>query len=119
MGTLYEDFDRSQLLAEIARYREIAAKNGTKCFRMSIALKLARQFGIHSRKYDSGPSFALAEWVDAGMPEGVPWPSSPFAQEWLREQGYSDCDGKIGMRLTATLADDVRIATPTSAKEGD
>ncbi|MFM9943418.1 MAG: hypothetical protein ACKVP7_28470 [Hyphomicrobiaceae bacterium] len=102
---MYDDFDRDQLLAEILRYREMAAKNGTTCFRYSIALKLARQFGMHSRAFDGQPSLMLADWVDVGMPAGVPWPSSPFAQDWLRSQGYSDCDGKIGMRATMTLID--------------
>lgn len=107
---MYDDFDREQLLDEIVRYREMAARNGTTCFRYSIALKLARQFGIHSREFDGDPSLRLADWVDAGMMDGVPWPSSPFAQEWLRKHGYSDCHGKIGMRATMTLVDrDVKL----------
>lgn len=101
--SMYDDFTREQLVSEILRWKEQVAKNGRLCMRYSIALKLARQFGIHSHAFDSQPSLMLAKWVDAGMAEQLPWPSSPFAQDWLTSEGYSACSGKIGMRATVTL----------------
>lgn len=102
--SIYDDHTREQLLEEIKRLRELAAQNGTKCFRLATALRLARQYGISSSAFDGESSVLLADWVDAGMPAGIPWPTSPFAQQWLRSQGYSERHGKIGMRATMTLA---------------
>lgn len=102
--SMYDDFTREQLIAEILRWKEQTAKNARLCMRYETALKLARQFGIHSREYDSDPSKMIADWMDAGMHERqLPWPSSPFAQDWLKSEGYSDCSGKIGMRATMTI----------------
>jgi hypothetical protein len=105
VATIFDGMDRDQVIAEALRYREMAAKNGTRCFSLTAALKLARQFGIHSSAFCGDPSLRLADWVDAGMQGSPPWPSSPFAQKWLTDNGYSDCNGKIGIRATMTLAD--------------
>lgn len=105
MAGLYDNHTRDELLAEILRWKNQSAKNAGTCMRMSIALKLARQFGLSSRAFNGEVSVMLADWFDEGMPAGVPWPSSPFAADWLRQQGYSNCDGKIGIRATMTLAE--------------
>lgn len=105
MAGLYDNHTRNELLDEIQRWKTQAAKNAGSCLRMSLALKLARQYGISSRAFHGEVSVMLADWFDAGMPPGVPWPSSPLAADWLRQHGYSNCDGKIGIRATMTLAD--------------
>ena len=105
MATMYDDFDRDALLAEIQRWKEQAARNAQTAIRYQIALKLARQFGISSRAFDGGVSVMLADWLDHQPHCGVPWPSSVFAQKWLQAEGYSEvADGRVGMRARVTLA---------------
>lgn len=105
MAKLYDDHTRDQLLDEIMRWKMQSAKNAQLCFRMSIALKMARQFGVDSRAFHGGASNDLADWIDGGMNEGLLWPSSPAVARWLTDQGYSESrDGKITIRATMTLA---------------
>jgi hypothetical protein len=100
---MYADFTREQLLAEVARWKEQAARNASTCIRYKTALKLARKYGMNSHGFDGGVSLMLGDWFDAGMSEGVPWPSSIFAQKWLASEGYSDCHGKVGLKATMTI----------------
>jgi len=93
----------SRQAAEIERWKGQAARNAQTCFRYKIALMLARKFGIESRGFDGGVSVMLADWLDHQPHLGVPWPSSVFAQQWLAAEGYSEVDGKIGIRATVTL----------------
>lgn len=103
MPSMYDGMSRDELLAEIVRWKEQSARNAQTCLRYQIALKMARQFGLESRAFDGGVSVMLADWLDHQPYCGVPWPSSVFAQQWLSTEGYSEVDGKIGMRATMTL----------------
>lgn len=100
---MYDGMSRDDLVAEIVRWKTQAAKNATTCVRYSIALKLARQFGVDSLSFQAIVSHDISDWIDGGMQEGLLWPSSPSAQKWLTAEGYSEVNGKIGMRATMTL----------------
>lgn len=105
MPGLYDDHTREQLLDEIVRLKMQCAKNAQMCFRMGIALKMARQFGVDSRAFHGGASNDLADWIDGGMNEGLLWPASPVIARWLTEQGYSaSSNGMVTIRATMTLA---------------
>lgn len=110
MANLYDHFTREQLLDEIVRWKTQAARNAQTCVRYKIALNLSRQFGIESRAFDGGVCAMLADWLDHQPHCGVPWPSSVFAQKWLEAAGYSEVNGKVGMRATLTLAGPEPIA---------
>lgn len=92
------------LHAEVQRWKGQAARNASAAIRYQIALKLARQYGMESRSFHGGVSAMLADWFDNHRQCGVPWPSSGIVQKWLTAEGYSEVDGKIGMRATLTLA---------------
>lgn len=104
MANLYDGMSRDELLAEIVRWKEQAARNAQTCVRYQIALKMARQFGMESKAFDGGVSVMLADWLDHQPHVGVPWPSGVFAQKWLATEGYSEVNGKIGFRATLALA---------------
>lgn len=91
----------------VVHYQKIAGKQGTMLMRKDILLKSARQWGVSSRAFDGSVAVAVSDAIDSGEP--LHWPSSHFAQKWLSEQGYSNCDGYVGMRFTMKLADDVQI----------
>ena len=110
MATMYDGMSREDLMAEVQRWKEQAARNAQTCVRYQIALKLSRQFGMSSRAFDGGVSVMLADWFDHQRHCGVPWPSSVFARQWLAAEGYSEVNGKVGMRATLTL----RGADPVS-----
>lgn len=110
MATMYDDMSRDELIDEVSRWKSQAARNAQTCVRYKIALKLARQYGIASHAFDGGVSVMLADWLDHQPHCGVPWPSSAFAQKWLTSEGYSDVDGKVGMRATMTLSGPYPVA---------
>ena len=91
----------------VVYYQTIAGKQGTMLMRKDILLKSARQWGVSSRAFNGSVAVAVSDAIDYGEP--LHWPSSPFAQKWFSEQGYSNCDGYVGMRFTMKLADDVQI----------
>lgn len=101
--SMYEGMSRDDLIAEIVRWKSQAAKNATTCVRYFIALKLARQFCLDGRAFHGGVSRDISDWIDGGMTAGLLWPSSPAAQKFLTDEGYSKVNGKIGMRATMTL----------------
>lgn len=103
MAGLYDHMSRDELLDEIVRWKSQAARNATTAIRYQIALKIARQFGVESKAFDGGVSVMLADWLDKQPHCGVPWPSSPFARKWLEAEGYSEVNGRVGMRATVFL----------------
>ena len=79
-----------------------AAEQGTRILRMNIALKLARRW-LMDGGYSGEVGVLLKDWIDGGDFPPVPWPVSPFVQEWLAENGMEDVDGAIGFRATFSL----------------
>ena len=103
MATMYDDDTREELIAEIEKWKQQSAKNASKAWRCDLALRMARHWGIDSRGFAGGASNDLADWVDGGMSGPLLWPSSPGVRAWLAEQGFEDCNGRIGMRATMTM----------------
>lgn len=113
MAGLYDDHTREQLLDEIVRWKRQAAENANVCFRLTTALKLARQFGVSSRAFDGGVSHDISDWIDGGMKEGLLWPTSIFVDRWLTDNGYSKSSkGMITIRAAMTLAPDLTVHFP-------
>ena len=94
----------AELEAEVVRVKKVAAEQGTQLIRMSIALRMAQRFGIHSEAFNAAVARTLADWVRLGDWGPVPYlGADPFFCEWAEAQGLSDCDGHVGYRATATL----------------
>ncbi len=97
---------RRQAEAEACRYRMMAAEQDARILRQRIALMIARKWGIATGGcWDGEIAGLLGDWIDRGEATPIPWPTNPFVQKWLREQGLDDCDGAIGYPLVVTLAE--------------
>lgn len=94
-----------QLEAEVAHYRQITAEQGTKIIRLRLALRIARQFGLHGREYHAFVAGDLADWIDAGMDKPIPYPSSPAFAHWADREGLANVGGHVGYRAVVTIKD--------------
>ena len=84
----------------MADYQMIAAKQGTKIMRMYWAMMMLRDF------YDVDRSVCrlVHNWMELGMDEPIPFPSSPHFPDWAEKHGLEDVDGCVGMLITAQLS---------------
>jgi hypothetical protein len=84
-------------------YQQIAVRQGATIIRLLLALKVARAWGVNSHNFHADTSFELAKWIDEGADKPLPYFRGPFFDEWAKENGLSNCGGKLGYRLTAKL----------------
>jgi hypothetical protein len=82
-------------------YQQAAAKCGQHAMRMRFALLILREWSI--KHWSSNITMTVQEWIDAGMSGPIPWPGGAFFEEWAEEQGWTNIDGFIGIRVTAKL----------------
>lgn len=95
---------RRRAEARAGELLEKAAQAGTALMRANIALAMVREWGIASPSWNATVAKTLADWIDTPSPRGsVPWPDSPFFEEWAERRGYSNFDGHVGFRLTMTV----------------
>ena len=92
-----------QLEAEVERYQQIAAEQGTTILRLRLALRIARQFGLHSREYHALIAGDLADWIDAGADTPIPYPSSPTFARWADGEGIANVGGHVGYRMVGRI----------------
>lgn len=107
-----DEIDR--LTAAVLRYQQIAGRQGSMLMRKSLLLKMVAAWLEYDP--DEFPLTEVAELLRRSVEfpdDPLPWPGSPSIQRWLSQQGYSDCDGHIGMRLTMTLAEGVTVREPS------
>ena len=71
--------------------------------RMFIALQVLRAWNNGSVGFDALVIATIHNWIDGGMQGPIPWPRSPFFEEWAAKRGYSCVDGFIGFRCTARM----------------
>ena len=65
--------------------------------RMYIALKMLRKWELAS--FDGGVVVILKDWIDSGMKGPIPFPQSPFFEEWATENGLSNIEGFVGFLI--------------------
>lgn len=94
---------RGDLLRALIRYRDIAADQGTKIFRLRTALLLVAEFLCTDTPLEI--ACIIADWVEDGMDNDKPirWPTDPLVDRWLRQNGYNPVGGYIGMTATAEI----------------
>lgn len=72
--------------------------------RMHIALRMLRAWNSGTAGFDAHVVSTVHKWIDDGMKGPIPWPKSPFFEEWAAVLGYSNIEGHVGFRFTAKLA---------------
>lgn len=70
--------------------------------RMFIALKILRAWHSGTAGYDALVVLGVREWIDNGMKGPVPWPNSPFFNEWAEQNGFSRVGDYVGFKFMAT-----------------
>jgi len=85
----------------MARYRRVAADQGNRLIRCRIALRAMAEM----IKGDLSPGFAtLRAWIETDGSQPIAWPSDdPMFEDWLRDNGYRNVDGSIGIVMTMDL----------------
>ena len=84
-------------------YQQAAATAGQRAMRMRFALLMLREFGGLGNGMHGGVMNTVRAWIDEGMTEPLPWPESPFFDDWAAKQGWSNVDGCVGFRLKMEL----------------
>ena len=97
-------FTRAELTDLATHYQEAAAKAGSTAMRMRLALLILRHFALGG-DWDPGVVTDIRTWIDSGMDNPIPWPSSHFFQKWAHRQGIENVDGCVGFRATMALPD--------------
>jgi hypothetical protein len=68
--------------------------------RMYMALKILRAWNSGTAGFDALVVGTIHQWIDDGdMQLPIPWPRSPFFEEWAEKHGYANIDGHVGFRL--------------------
>lgn len=82
----------------MSRYRRVAAEQGSKLIRCWIALRAMAEM----IKGDPSPGFAtLRAWIETDGSQPIAWPGDdPMFEDWLRDNGYRNVDGSIGIVMT-------------------
>lgn len=86
---------------------------GWATFRMSIALRLIRTFGMSAMALPGSGMIRdwLVKWIDHGMDEQLAWPRAvPMACDLLEQWGFQDVQGFIGR----VLPTDAQLPTPAN-----
>ena len=99
--------EAARLLAESASPKLTALQSerdalGWSTFRMSIALRLIRTFGMGGVALPGSGLIRdwLVKWIDHGMDEQLAWPRAvPVACDLLTQWGFRDVQGFIGKRM--------------------
>lgn len=99
-------------MSEQLDYQKIAAEQGTIIIRLRLALQVARAWGVNSEGFHADVAFEIAKWIDGGMKEPLPYFASPFFDSWAKQHGLSNCNGKLGYRLTAKITTSPPVAEP-------
>lgn len=69
--------------------------------RMHMALKMMRAWNNGTEGYSADVVMTVNKWIDGGMNGPIPYPASPFFDQWARKNGYSNVDGYVGFVLLA------------------
>lgn len=85
------------LIAALQRCEE----QGERIIRMRIALLLARDWTMGGEGYSADVQHTLKEWIDGDTFPPLPWPKSPFIQEWCHKKGMENVNGNIGYSFQA------------------
>jgi hypothetical protein len=97
---------------ELQRTREHMALQGGQLVRLGIALRLARVWAFSDIELPDSAVIKrfLAGWVDDGSWPMLSWPDELLAVAgWLRDQGFDNIGGAIGVWLTSNRDDDPKL----------
>lgn len=71
--------------------------------RLRVAIQIISKFVLND--YDSLVVMKIEEWIDRGVDTPIPWPATPFFEDWARAKGLSNFDGYVGFKLEQYWAD--------------
>lgn len=101
--------DASYLLRcrEALKYMALASsdEHPNVPLRMHIALRILQSFNHGEAGFNAVIVGTVNDWIEGGMHGPVPWPNSPFFDEWAERNGYARIGRYVGFKFQAQAID--------------